>query len=66
MFEDVLAVQQDLAFDAGVANGFVHAVQGAQEGRFAAAGGSDEGGDLVLAKIRSRCCAGPERYRSRN
>ena len=44
---DVLAVEQDFALDAGVANGFIHAVQGAQECGFAATGRADERGDAV-------------------
>ncbi len=45
--EDVLAVEQDFALEAGIADGFVHAVERAQESGFAAAGRADERGDFV-------------------
>src|SRR5690606_30934670 len=41
---DVLVVQEDFAFDACPRGDLVHAVQGAQEGGLAAAGGADKGG----------------------
>src|SRR5277367_1011109 len=44
---NVLTIEKDFAFNAGVANGFVHAVQSAQECGFAAAGRTDERGDTV-------------------
>ena len=45
--EDVLAVEQDFAFEARVAHGFVHAVEGAQERGLPAAGRADQRGDFV-------------------
>ncbi len=47
MREDVLAVQQDLSFQARVAQGLVHAVQAAQEGGLAASGRADQSSDAV-------------------
>src|SRR3546814_2484532 len=42
---DILAVERDRAFDARAGNRVVHAVERAQEGRFAAARRADERGD---------------------
>src|SRR5690606_26393003 len=42
---DVLAVQQHLALGVRAGQDLVHAVDGAEEGRLAAAGRPDEGGD---------------------
>src|SRR5439155_5870055 len=44
---DIFAVQQHLAFDAGAGDDLVHAVQRAQHGGLAAAGGADERGDVL-------------------
>ena len=44
---DVLAVEGDLALDAGPRGQLVHAVERAQEGRLAAAGGADQRRHLV-------------------
>ena len=44
---DVLAVEQDLALDAGAGDELVHAVQRAQERRLAAARGADQRRHLV-------------------
>ncbi len=45
--QDVLAVQQDLAFGALLGVQLVHAVEGAQQGGLAAARRADEGRDLL-------------------
>ncbi|CAB4561079.1 unannotated protein [freshwater metagenome] len=44
---EVLAVDQNLSFDARAGDHFVHAVECAQEGGLAATGGADEGGDRL-------------------
>jgi len=51
--EQALAIQQQFAGHAGIADGLVHAVEGAQEGGFAAAGGTDEGGDFVGGNLHA-------------
>ncbi len=43
----VLAVEKHLAFGTGSRDQLVHAVEGPQQGGFAAAGGADNGGDTV-------------------
>ena len=48
---DVLAGVVDLTLDADALHQVVHAVQGLQEGGLTAAGGADEGGDLVLRNL---------------
>src|SRR5271165_2504288 len=45
--ENVFAVEKDFALEAGVAHGFVHAVECAQESGFTAAGRTDESGDFA-------------------
>src|SRR5712691_7062331 len=45
--KDVLAIKQNFTFEACAADGFVHAVEGAQQGGFAAPRGANERGDLV-------------------
>ena len=49
--EDVLPVEQHLALGAVVAVELEDAVVDAQVGGFAAAGGSDDGGDFVLGDV---------------
>src|SRR5581483_9797461 len=44
---DVFAVEEDLAGHAGVGRDFMHAVEAANERRFAATGGPDDGGHQV-------------------
>src|SRR6201999_2954585 len=48
---EVVSVVQDLAADLEADDRVVHAVQAAQEGALAAAGGADEGGRLVAADV---------------
>src|ERR1700759_3975452 len=45
--KDVLAVEENFAFETRVTHGFVHAVEGAEQSGFAAAGRADESGDFV-------------------
>src|SRR5205814_6502942 len=45
--KDVLAIEKNFAFQAGAAHDLVHAIQGAQQGGLATAGGTNERGDLV-------------------
>ncbi len=45
--EDVLAVDNDLAFDAHAVDQVVHAVEHPQQGALAAAAGPDQGGHLA-------------------
>src|SRR6202030_4689343 len=49
---DMLPIKQDFAFHAGVANGFVHAVQSTQKRRFPASGWTDQGGDFALGNVQ--------------
>src|SRR5690349_7252680 len=49
--QDVLAIQQDLAFGALLGIELEHAVQRAQQRRLAAARRADEGGDLLLGDV---------------
>ena len=49
---DVVAVVEDLALDPEARHRVVHPVEAAQEGRLAAAGGADQGGDPGCARIR--------------
>jgi hypothetical protein len=45
---DILVIEEDATLaDAGAGDAVVHAVEAAEEGGFAAAGGADESGDLV-------------------
>src|SRR6266849_7090291 len=44
LHKDVLAVEQNFTLEARAADGFVHAVEGAQQGGFATAGGANERG----------------------
>src|SRR5690606_30740457 len=48
---DVLAVERDPAADAAAVDGVVHAVEAAQECRFAAAGRADQRGDAVALDL---------------
>ena len=59
------AVVQDRALDPRRLDEVVHPVEAPQHGRLAAAGGSDEGGDLVLADGEVDVAHGAERRRSR-
>ena len=49
--EDVFAVEQELAVGLHAGVEVVHAVEGAQQGGFAAAGGADKGGYLIGGNI---------------
>ena len=49
--EDLLAVHEDAAGGADVVDQVVHAVQAAQQGRLAAARGTDQGRDLVAGEV---------------
>src|SRR5208283_2666089 len=49
--EDLLPVNENAARRADVVDQIVHAVQAAEQGRFAAARGTDQGGDLVTRKV---------------
>ena len=64
--QHVLAIQQHLAFVAGVLDGFVDAVEGSQKRGFAAAGGTDQSGDMFLGNLQVDLDAAPERFRKRN
>ena len=44
----VYSIQQDFALDPGSRNNVVHPVQCAEQSGFAAAGGTDQGGDMIL------------------
>ncbi len=50
--QHILAVQQDLPFVARILDGFVDAVQRAQECGLAAAGGADQRGDALLGNLQ--------------
>jgi len=50
--QDALAVEEDLAFGALLWVQLEHAIEGAQQGRFAAARRTDDRGDLVLRGCR--------------
>src|SRR5207245_11481448 len=50
--EDVLAVEHDLAGRALAGVERIHAVEGAQQSRFSAAGGTDESGDPALRDLQ--------------
>ncbi len=51
---DVNALDEDRALgDAGAGDFIVHAVEAAQQGGFAAAGGADEGGDLPFREVEA-------------
>ncbi|MCY1432221.1 hypothetical protein D9M71_482120 [compost metagenome] len=50
---DVVTVEADLAVDAAAVDQIVHAVEGAQQGRLAATGRADEGGDAVLRDVQA-------------
>src|SRR6266478_2249214 len=45
--KDVLAIEKNFALEAGAAHDLVHAIEGAQQGGLAAAGGANERGDLI-------------------
>ena len=45
---DVLAVKRDIPFDLRPGDRVVHAIERAEEGRFAAAGRANQRGDIVL------------------
>ena len=62
---EVVAVDQHLALDAGAGDDLVHAVQGAEEGRLAAAGRADEGRDGAGLDGEGHALDGPEARRSR-
>ena len=49
--EDLLAVDENAAGGADVVDQVVHAVQAAEQGRLAAARGTDQGRDLVAGKV---------------
>ena len=46
--ENILAVEKDFTFQAGGADGFVHAIEDAEESGFAAAGRADESSDSFV------------------
>ncbi|MCY1437076.1 hypothetical protein D9M71_532250 [compost metagenome] len=50
---DVVAVEVDRAFHAAAVNQVVHAVEGTQQGRLAAAGRADEGGHALLGDVHA-------------
>ena len=52
-FEHVPAVEQDGTFGARAGNRVVHAIEAAQERRFAAAAGADQGRDLPLGNVET-------------
>jgi hypothetical protein len=58
--EQVLAVQQDLAFGALLGVQLEHAVEGAQQRGLAAARRADEGRDLVLGDVQVDALQGVE------
>src|SRR5260370_39240129 len=65
--EDVLAVEQNFAFEAGGAHGLVHAGEGAERSGLAATGRADERGDLIGGDSHADVeadllCAGKEIY----
>ncbi|MNN48943.1 hypothetical protein D3C81_1634440 [compost metagenome] len=47
-----MTIEADLAVDAAAVNQIVHAVEGAQQGRLAATGRADEGGDAVARDVQ--------------
>src|SRR5690606_36284776 len=49
---DVLVVDLDAAGDAATGDGVVHPVHGPQEGRLAAARGTDQGGDRLVRDVQ--------------
>ena len=49
---DVVVLEEHLSFDAGAVHEVVHPVQRAEKRGLAAAGGSDQGGDLVLPEAQ--------------
>ncbi len=49
---DILAIEVDPAGHPGRLDRVVHAVEAAQKGRFAAAGGADQGNDLASADFQ--------------
>ena len=51
--QDVLTVEEDFAFEACVAHGFVHAIQGAEQCRFPAAGRTDQSGDFAYGDTQA-------------
>jgi len=57
-----LAIEKNFAFQASAAHDLVHAIQGAQQGGLATAGGTNERGDLVggdTMLISKRVCLLP-------
>src|SRR5208283_991511 len=58
--ENVGAVEFELALDAGGRDGLVHPVKSPEEGGFAAAGGTDEGSDLVGGNVHIDAVEGLE------
>ena len=62
---DFAAVDVDGAVDAAGVDEVVHAVEAAEEGGFAAAGGADEGGDSFFGDVRGRFVEGVLFCRSR-
>ena len=66
LVENVLAVERDLAFDPGIAQGFVDAVQIAQKSGFAAARGPDQRGDFVGGELERDIVQGAGIFRRRN
>src|ERR1039458_837371 len=58
---DVLIIQQDLAFHAGIADGVVDAVEVPQESGFAAAGRADQGRHAVGQHVERNIVQGLER-----
>jgi hypothetical protein len=48
---DIFAVQKHLSLEVGIREGFVHPIEGAQEGGLAATGGADKGGYLTFVDL---------------
>ncbi len=46
--DNILAIEKDFAFQARSADGFVHAIEDAKQGGFAATGRADERGDFLV------------------
>ena len=57
--KDVLAVEPDIPLDADTRDQVVHPVERFEERGLAAAGGADEGRDLLLAACPAKCFSGP-------
>ncbi len=60
MEKQILVVELQISFDAGVADRLIHAVHGAQERGFAAAGRANEGGNFVGGNVEADIVQGLE------